>query len=394
MQHDMKLFAKRLRYFRAMARLKQVELGQRAGISASYISYLENGQKVPALSVVLALADALGLQAEDRDKLLQPANFKLPSDFGSQDALAPVHDVFQDPRMTTDELDDLAKALREFVARWNLLRGERKKSVRKAIVPAAGWQARLLSPPSLERTLIHAAQEASNAGIKQLIVVVAREMPDSTLASLRGRFKLAVNRVVQEEPLGLGNAILKSKEHVGMEPFAVVLPDDIDPSGKTMSTMVSLYEANRKPVIAVNPGPLEPSLPEARYYGVAFLGKRLMSPSELRRVDGLSEKPQRPSELPSNSSIIVGRYVLTTEIFDELQNLQPNEYTCRYELTDALATLLRRQTILAYELKEKLLPLAPVRSVVEKLIDSIKNRGKLERVLDLTAKLLKDMDRI
>jgi UTP-glucose-1-phosphate uridylyltransferase/DNA-binding XRE family transcriptional regulator len=376
-----------------MVHLSQTELARRARVSASYISYLEHGKKVPTLSVALALADAFGLEAQERDKLLHAGGFKPRLDMGTVDVLAPIHDFFQDPRTTGNERDELAAALREYLVQWKNLREERKKGVRKAAVVAAGWQPRLLSPHSLEKTLIHAAHEVVKAGIEQLIAVVAPETPDSTFGILRGRFDLVVNRVVQEEPLGLGDAVLVAKDQVGTEPFAVILPDDIDPSGKTLKMMVDLYETTRRPLVAVNPGPLEPQQLETRYYGIAFLSEKL-SDAGLRRVEGVSEKPRQLTELPCNSRVIVGRYILTAEIFDKLQNLEPNKLTRRLELTDALAVMLRSEVLFAYELKDKLLPLAPVRSVIEKLIDSIRDRRKYERVLDLTAELLQAMDKI
>lgn len=122
-----------------MARLKQAELGKRAGVSASYISYLENGEKAPALSVSLDLADAFGLKGQQRDKLLQAAGFKPSLDLGTADALTSIRGVFQDPDVSPEDRDALGRALRDFVDQWRDLREERKRGVRKAVVVAAGW---------------------------------------------------------------------------------------------------------------------------------------------------------------------------------------------------------------------------------------------------------------
>lgn len=370
----------------------QVELAKRAGISPSYLSYIEKGKKLPTLSIVLALASALRVGPERRNDILRAAGYNPTADSELDLILRPIYTMFEDVELTVEERSDFARALQGFVARQQSLRQKRKERIEKAVLVAAGWQPRLLAPESLERTLFHAAHEVAQAHIPHLVTVVARETPDSTFEELRRRSGLRIDRVFQEQPLGLGNAVWVARESIGEEAFALILPDDIDPSGATLRKLVVEYGEARRPILAVNPGPLKPASPETLYYGVAILGERVSKGSRLRTVLDVREKPRESKLLPSNRWMVVGRYILTAEIFGELQTLKPNERTRRYELTDALAAMLRTQSIMAYELEQRMLPLAPVRSVIDRLIGSMEHRTKFEHILELTEHLLKNID--
>jgi UTP-glucose-1-phosphate uridylyltransferase/transcriptional regulator with XRE-family HTH domain len=370
---------------RTDARLTEAELAKRVGISTSYIYYLEDQRdaRSPSLSVVVKLTEGLNVTREHRLALLRAAGYNAGPISDQNTVLNPLVELVNNDALSFDDRQDLARATREFANHWKVLREKRARNVKKALILTAGWQPRLLSARSLERTLAHVADEVGRAGISQLVVVVAPETPENTFRELRGRLALTVSRVTQEQPVGLGNAILAARAPLEDGPFAVVLPDDVDPSRTALGRLVRQYERVRKPIVAVNPGEPMPRWPETRYYGIAFLGEPIDRNVPLYRLSSLTEKPDRIPAQSANARMIVGRYVLTPEIFDILQTLEPSHHTGKYELTDALAVLLRSQSILACELPKKLLPLAPVRFLIEKLIHSLQDRRKFEEILSL-----------
>jgi len=150
--------------------------------------------------------------------------------------------------------------------------------------------------------------------------------------------------VRQKEALGLGHAVLRAMELVGEEPFAVVLADDvIEAETPCLRQLLDVYEFFRAPVLAVMEVPPE----MISSYGVieAEAVHHNGSNNRVYRIRDLVEKPQA-SEARSNLAII-GRYVLTPEIFQSLQSIEPGSGG-ELQLTDALKHLLRSRPIYAY----------------------------------------------
>ena len=240
-----------------------------------------------------------------------------------------------------------------------------------AVIPAAGLGTRFLPTtrsvpkvllPVVDTPVIHlAVAEAAAAGIGRVVVVVSpgqeavagyfREMPGLEEAiRRRGREELLdlmaetaglaeVESVVQEEALGLGNAVLMSRPLVGDEPFAVILPDDVIwGRPPTIGVMAEMVEDKGGSVIAVR---------EASRERLSSLGVVDAVPAgdRLYEVRGMVEKP-RPEEAPSNLAI-VGRYVLAPEVFDLLESTPPGAGG-EVQLTDAIAALLPSQRVYAY----------------------------------------------
>lgn len=398
-------FKTKLRYHRTSRGWSQAKLARKAHVSPSYVSYLEKGVKSATEDVVVALSRALTLSPAETTEFLAASGYGPLNDPELQVVLRPIHDLLARPSISADEREALAGSLQEFVTHWEERVSARSLPLRKAVLVAAGWQPRLLSPSSLERTLIHAAHEVVKAGIKQLIVVVAPEMPEWTFEHLNDalntkgghrQVQLMITPVVQEQPRGLGNAILVTRKYLGDEVFAVILPDDIDPSRTTLRRMIEEYVKVRKPMIAVNPE-LHASaskISELRYYGIASLGQQIETAARLHYVNGVMEKPQKVEELPPSPRLIVGRYILTQEILDLLQASEPNKRTGKYELTDALARSLHGRALCAYSLDQSLLPIAPVRYLIERLIDSVKDRKRLQRKLEVAKRALSEIDRV
>ncbi|WP_334188865.1 UTP--glucose-1-phosphate uridylyltransferase GalU [Noviherbaspirillum sp.] len=247
--------------------------------------------------------------------------------------------------------------------------------IRKAVFPVAGLGTRFLpatkaSPkemlPIVDKPLIqYAVEEAAAAGITEMIFVTGRGKRsiedhfdkayelEAELAS-HGKLKLLkeiqtllpdnlhYSYVRQSEALGLGHAVLCAKPLVGDEPFAVVLADDlIDAEVPVLKQMIDLYEQHASSVVGVQTVPLD----QTYQYGIVrpqSMGVRI------HRIADIVEKPQ-PEHAPSTLGV-VGRYVFTPEIFDHLERIQPGTGG-EIQLTDAIASLLKVDPVLAYEFK-------------------------------------------
>ena len=243
--------------------------------------------------------------------------------------------------------------------------------VRKAVIPAAGLGTRYLPVsksvpkellPILDKPMIqYEVEEAAAAGIEQVIIVTSpgKEAlenyfrPDPALEQLlenSGSLELLekvrrvsqlahISFVRQEQPLGLGHAVLTAREHVGEEPFVVILPDDViwHTEGATQQ-MLRIFEKYGASVVAVE----EVALEAVRNYGV--VDSRAVD-ERVYEIKELVEKPD-PSDAPSNLAI-VGRYVLTPEIFPCLERTAPGAKG-EIQLTDGMALLLERQSMYAY----------------------------------------------
>ena len=248
------------------------------------------------------------------------------------------------------------------------------KKIRKAIFPVAGLGTRFLPAtkanpkemlPVVDKPLIqYAAEEAVNAGIKELVFITGRNkrsIPDHFDKAYELEAELEVNgktkmlEVVREilpsdvsciyirqpEALGLGHAVLCGKPVVGDEPFAVILADDlIDsyPKG-CLKQMVEIYERENSGVIGVQ----KVSKENVGSYGVISgdeVGDRLW------RVSGIVEKPA-PEKAPSNIAV-VGRYILDASIFKIIEDTQTGAGG-EIQLTDAIAAQLESKSIYAYE---------------------------------------------
>jgi len=244
--------------------------------------------------------------------------------------------------------------------------------IRKAVVTAAGWGTRFLPAtkaqpkemlPLVDKPMIqYVIEEAVASGIKHIIIVTAfgkRAIEDHFDRSVElelalkkkgdGELLKKVQRISeladicyirQKEQLGLGHAILITKDLVGDEPFAIFLPDDIiEAKVPAMKQMVEVYNRYKCSVIAVEKVP-----PEATSsYGI-ISPKRVED--RVYQVESLVEKPE-PKDAPSDLGI-VGRYILTPEIFGMLEKTTPGKGG-EIQLTDGLRLLLGKQQIYAYQ---------------------------------------------
>jgi UTP--glucose-1-phosphate uridylyltransferase len=242
--------------------------------------------------------------------------------------------------------------------------------VRKAVIPAAGLGTRFLPAtkaipkemiPLVDRPGIqYVVEEAVRAGITDILIVTGRskktiedhfdrspELESALEASgkqvlaqqMRAIAEMAdIHFVRQQKPRGLGHAVGMARAHIGEEPFAVLLPDDImAASNPILSDMVAAYGRHGASVIALR----EVSDEEVSLYGaVAF--DPVVGEERLLRLRGMVEKPSR-EEAPSHLGIM-GRYVLSPEIFECIAKVTPGAGG-ELQLTDAMAMLLGSQAI-------------------------------------------------
>jgi UTP--glucose-1-phosphate uridylyltransferase len=248
--------------------------------------------------------------------------------------------------------------------------------VRKAVFPAAGLGTRFLPAtkaqpkemlPLVDKPLIqYGVEEAIHSGVKNIIIVTGRGKvaiedhfdvsfelehllekngKKDLLAVVRSVSDLIdISYVRQKEALGLGHAVLRAKELVGNEPFAVILSDDvIDAEVPCLRQLLDVYEFYGAPVVALMEVPKD----KISQYGVvdaepvAHHGGK----DRLYRIRNMVEKP-KASEAPSNLAII-GRYVLTPEVFSSLTAIEAGSGG-EIQLTDGLKHMLRSRPIYGY----------------------------------------------
>ena len=248
--------------------------------------------------------------------------------------------------------------------------------VRKAVIPAAGLGTRMLPItksmpkemlPIVDKPVIHyVVEEAIRAGIDDILIITGkgkRAIEDYFDRSfeleyyLRERGKVNELRQIEEigemvdiyyvrqkKPLGLGDAILHAEKHVNGEPFAVLLGDDIIISQKpAIGQLMEVAKRRDAAVIGVEEVPFE----LVGRYGIVD-GEKVED--GLYRIRSLVEKPS-PEEAPSNIAII-GRYVLTPDVFDALKETSPGKGG-EIQLTDALGALLTEREMFARRIEGK-----------------------------------------
>jgi UTP--glucose-1-phosphate uridylyltransferase len=147
--------------------------------------------------------------------------------------------------------------------------------------------------------------------------------------------------------LGLGHAILTGEPLIGDEPFAVILADDLcnyDENG-VISQLIEIYNQHKCSVVAIEEVPMD----QTRKYGI-IAGNLVDNSEDTYRVTDMIEKPE-PKDAPSSMAII-GRYILTPDIFDILRNTKPNKGG-EIQITDALLTQAKQGKVIAYKFKGK-----------------------------------------
>ncbi|MGF1697498.1 UTP--glucose-1-phosphate uridylyltransferase GalU [Vibrio lamellibrachiae] len=248
--------------------------------------------------------------------------------------------------------------------------------IKKCLFPAAGYGTRFLPAtksmpkemmPVVNKPLIeYGVEEAIKAGMRDMCIVTGRgkhtlmdhfdknyELEDQIAGTNKEVLLDDIRNIIdsayftfirQREMKGLGHAILTGRELVGDEPFAVVLADDlcVNPKGdNVLEQMTALYKQFRCSIVAVQEVPKE----DTHKYGV-IAGDMIRD--DLFRITDMVEKPESGTE-PSNLAII-GRYILTPDIFDLIEETEPGKGG-EIQITDALLKQAQNGCVIAYKFK-------------------------------------------
>ena len=274
------------------------------------------------------------------------------------------------------------------------------KNIKKAIIPAAGLgtrflpatkaQAKEMLPIVDKPTLQYIIEEAIESGIEEILIVTGRNKKsiedhfDRSVElelELEQKGKTAMLEMVQDisnmvnihyirqkEPKGLGHAIHCAKSFIGNEPFAVLLGDDIvDASTPCLKQMIDAYDEYKTTVLGVQ----EVARENVDKYGILDV-KHIED--RVYKVKDMVEKPSI-EEAPSNIAIL-GRYIITPEIFNILENQAPGKGG-EIQLTDALQTLATKEAIYAYNFEGRRYDVGDKLGFLEATVDFALKRQEL-----------------
>ena len=263
--------------------------------------------------------------------------------------------------------------------------------INKCLFPAAGYGTRFLPAtkatpkemlPILTKPLIqYGVEEAIAAGIRTMAIVTGRgkraiedhfdisyelehQLKEASKEGLLKEIRDIVDNCTftytrQKEMLGLGHAILTGKPLIGNESFAVILADDLC-SGEeqgVLSQMIEVYGKYKCCIVAIE----EVAKEETHRYGIVS-GERIDGEGDVFRVNDMVEKPD-PKDAPTSLAII-GRYILTPEIFDKIENTKPGAGG-EIQITDALCQMAKEGKVLAYKFRGKRFDCGSVKGFVE-----------------------------
>ncbi|MBZ6006482.1 MULTISPECIES: UTP--glucose-1-phosphate uridylyltransferase GalU [Paraclostridium] len=276
-----------------------------------------------------------------------------------------------------------------------------KKTVKKAIIPAAGLGTRFLPAtksqpkemlPIVDKpTLQYIIEEAINSGIEEILIITGRNKKsiedhfDKSVElelELQQKGKTEMLEMVQEisnmvnihyirqkEPKGLGHAIHCAKSFIGDEPFAVLLGDDIvDSDTPCLKQLIDAYDEYKTSILGVQ----EVAKEDTDKYGILdckYIEDRVY------KVKDMVEKPS-VEEAPSNVAIL-GRYIITPAIFEILENQAPGKGG-EIQLTDALKTLAQHEAIYAYNFEGRRYDVGDKLGFLEATIDFALKRDNLK----------------
>lgn len=261
--------------------------------------------------------------------------------------------------------------------------------IKKCLFPAAGYGTRFLPAtksmpkemmPVVNKPLIeYGVEEAIQAGMNEMCVVTGRgkhalmdhfdknyelehqingTSKESLLTDIRSLIDAAsFTYIRQSEMKGLGHAILTGRPLVGDNPFAVVLADDlcVNPEKGVLAQMVALYNQFRCSIVAVQ------EIPESETHKYGVIAGELIK-DDIFRVDDMVEKPESGTA-PSNLAII-GRYILTPDIFDLIEQTEPGKGG-EIQITDALLKQAKAGCVLAYKFKGQRFDCGSVEGYIE-----------------------------
>ncbi|MDG9760167.1 UTP--glucose-1-phosphate uridylyltransferase GalU [Pseudomonas sediminis] len=284
--------------------------------------------------------------------------------------------------------------------------------IKKCLFPAAGYGTRFLPAtksmpkemlPVVDTPLIqYGVEEALQAGLNEIAIVTGRgkrsledhfdisyELEHEISNTGKEKSLSGVRHLIDQctfsytrqlEMKGLGHAILTGRPLIGDEAFAVVLADDLclnlDGDG-VLTQMVKLYEQFRCSIVAIQEVPMD----EVSRYGV-IAGEALRD--DIFRIDSMVEKPN-PEDAPSNLAII-GRYILTPDIFSLIEQTEPGK-SGEIQITDALMKQAQQGCVLAYKFKGRRFDCGSAEGYVQATNFCFENRHKTHPVMTASPQL-------
>ena len=289
-------------------------------------------------------------------------------------------------------------------------------TVKKAIIPAAGLGTRFLPAtksqpkemlPIVDKpTLQYIIEEAIESGIEEILIITGRNKKSiedhfdksveleleleqkgklEMLEMVKGISNMVnIHYIRQKEPKGLGHAIHCAKSFTGNEPFAVLLGDDIvDCETPCLKQLINAYDEYKTSILGVQ----EVAKEDTNKYGILDV-KHIED--RVYKVKDMVEKPS-VEEAPSNVAIL-GRYIITPEIFKILENQEPGKGG-EIQLTDALKTLGKQEAIYAYNFEGRRYDVGDKLGFLEATIDFALKRDNLrDDLLDYMKNIIKYID--
>ena len=276
-----------------------------------------------------------------------------------------------------------------------------RKTVKKAIIPAAGLGTRFLPAtksqpkemlPIVDKpTLQYIIEEAIESGIEEILIITGRSkksIEDHFDKSVeleleleqKGKIEMLemvqkisnmvnIHYIRQKEPKGLGHAIYCAKSFIGNDPFAVLLGDDIvDSETPCLKQLINAYDEYKTSILGVQ----EVAKEDTDKYGILDC-KHIED--RVYKVKDMIEKPN-VDEAPSNIAIL-GRYIITPAIFEILENQEPGKGG-EIQLTDALKTLGQQEAIYAYNFEGRRYDVGDKLGFLEATIDFALKRDNLK----------------
>ena len=263
--------------------------------------------------------------------------------------------------------------------------------INKCLFPAAGYGTRFLPAtkaipkemlPILTKPLMqYGVEEALSAGINNMAIITGRgkraiedhfdnayELESQLSGTSKAHYLKEIKEIItkstftfvrQKQMLGLGNAILTSEILIGSEPFAVILADDLcdcDEDG-VISQLIQVYKKYQCSIVAIQEVPLN----QTHKYGI-IAGNSINNSNDTFQVTDMVEKPEQ-EDAPSNMAII-GRYILTPDIFNILKNIKPDK-NGETQITDALLVQAKQAKVIAFKFKGRRFDCGSVKGYLE-----------------------------
>ena len=251
--------------------------------------------------------------------------------------------------------------------------------IKKCLFPAAGYGTRFLPAtkavpkemlPILSKPLLqYGVEEALSAGITNMAIVTGRgkraiedhfdnsfELEAQLIGTSKEDYLKEIKEIIststftyvrQKQMLGLGHAILSGEPLIGDEPFAVILADDLCDctDDGVISQLIEIYKQHQCSVVAIEEVPMH----KTNLYGI-ITGELLDNSSDTYQVTDMVEKPEE-KDAPNNMAII-GRYILTPDIFDIWRTVKPDNGG-ELQITNALKIQAKKGKVIAYKFKGK-----------------------------------------